>query len=163
MARAKRSAAKLAVVEAPKQEGRSRDAYHRLMIVTRPPPKAPTKQTKVPTGKNEGTILQDDEGKISYATGEIKADNTGGVLDDSKPDGEGVDERATGDEDEQGQQGKKKKRAVAKGKRWIRIKTRGTSKVKPPNRESVQSSTLTLRADGRGHCVQPDRQAARAG
>jgi hypothetical protein len=136
MARAKRSSHSLAVVEAPKQEGRSSDVSRRLMVVTTPPSIAPTKQTKVPTGRNEGTVLQDDKGKISYATSEIKADNTAGVLDDSKPDEEGVEERTTGDGNEQGQQGKKKKRSVAKAKRWTRIKTRGPSKVRPPNSES---------------------------
>jgi hypothetical protein len=163
MARAKPSAAKYAVVEAPKQEGRSSDVSHRLMAVTTPPSTATTKQTKVPTGRNEGTVLQDDKGKTSYTTSEIEADNIAGVLDDSEPDEGGVENRATGDGDEQGQQGKSKRRSVAKGKRWTRVKTRGPSKVKPPNRESIQSSTLILRADGRGHCIQPDRQAARAG
>jgi hypothetical protein len=136
MARAKRSAPKMAVVEAPKQEGRSPNAHHRLMAVTTPPFTTPAKQTKVPMGRNEGTILQDDKGKPSYATSDIKADDTAGVLDDTKPDEEGVDERATGDEDEQGQQGKKKKRSVAKAKRLTRIKTKGPSKVRPPNSES---------------------------
>jgi hypothetical protein len=136
MARARRSAPRLAVVEAPKQEGRSRGAYVRLMVVTTPPSTAPTKHPKVPKERNEGTVLQDDKGKPSYATSEIKADDIAGVLDDSKPDEEGVEERTTGDGNEQGQQGKKKKRSVAKAKRWTRIKTRGPSKVRPPNSES---------------------------
>ena len=72
MARAKRSAPNLAVVEAPKQEGRSRRAYVRLMVVTTPPSTAPTEQTKVTTGRNEGTILQDDKGKISFTTSDIR-------------------------------------------------------------------------------------------
>jgi hypothetical protein len=165
MVRAKRSAPTLAVVEAPKQEGRSSGAYDRLMVlmvVTTPPPTAPTKQTKVPTARNEGTILQDDKGKTSYATSDLKADNIAGVMDDSKSDEEGVEERTTGDGDEQGQQGKKKKRSVAKAKRWTRSKTRGPSKVKPPNRESIQSSTLTLRANGSGDDVQANPKTARA-
>jgi hypothetical protein len=102
MARAKRSAPQLAVDDAPKQEGRSGHAFHRLMVVTTPPSTAPTKQTKVPKGRNESHTLQDDKGKISYATSEIKTDNTGRVLDDSKPDGEGVDERPAGDGNEKG-------------------------------------------------------------
>lgn len=153
MARAKRSAPQLAVVQAPKQEGRSRGRYVRLMVVTTPPPSISTKQSKVPTDRNEGTVLQDDKGKTSYRTSEIKADNTGGVLDDSKSDGESSEEKALAGGDEQDQQGKKKKRSVAKAKRWTRIKTRGPSKVKPPNRESNQSSTLTLRTDGRRHDI----------
>jgi hypothetical protein len=80
--------------------------------------------------------------KISYATGDIKVDNTAGVLDDSKPDGEGVEERSTGDGDEQVQQGKKKRKSVAKAKRWTRVKTKGPSKVRPPNREFFEPSSL---------------------
>jgi hypothetical protein len=72
MARAKPSAAKYAVVEAPKQEGRSSDVSHRLMVVTTPPSTATTKQTKVPTGRNESPTLQDDKGKISYTTSDIR-------------------------------------------------------------------------------------------
>jgi hypothetical protein len=53
----------MAVVEAPKQEGRSPNAHHRLMAVTTPPFTTPAKQTKVPMGRNEGTILQDRVGK----------------------------------------------------------------------------------------------------
>ena len=106
------------------------------MVVTTPPPSTSTKQSKVPTDRNEGTVLQDDKGKNSYGTSEIKADNTAGVLDDSRRDGESSDEKALEKEDEQDQQGKKKKRSVAKGKRWTRIKTRGPSKIRPPNSES---------------------------
>jgi len=136
MARAKRSAPKSAVVEAPKQEGRSRGRYVRLMVVNTPPPSTSTKQSKVPTNRNIGTVLQDDKGKTSYGTSEIKADNTGGVLDGSTPDGESSEEKAMEGGDEQDQQGKKKKRSVAKGKRWTRIKTKGPSKIRPPNSES---------------------------
>jgi len=153
MTRAKRSAPKLDIVEAAKQEGRSRGRYVRLIVVTTPPSSASTKQFKVPTDRNEGTVLQDDKGKNSYGISEIKADNPGGVLDDSTPDGDSSEEKAMEGGDEQDQQGKKKKRSMAKAKRWTRIKTRGPSKVKPPNRESIQSSTLTLRTDGRRHSI----------
>jgi len=71
------------------------------MVVATPPCTAPTKQTKAPTDWNEGTILQDDKGKFSYATSEIKADNTAGVLDDFTPDGERSEEKATDNGDDQ--------------------------------------------------------------
>jgi hypothetical protein len=142
MARAIRSAPRLAVVEAPKQEGRSYGTYHRLMVVTTPPYSASTKQPKVPTARNEGTVLQDDKGKTTYTTSDINADNIAEVLDDSKSAREGVEERTTGDGDEQGQEGKKKRRSVAKAKRWTRIKTKGPSKVRPPSRKFDKRTVL---------------------
>jgi hypothetical protein len=138
MAKTKQAAPRLAGVGLPKQEGKAREKYNRLMIVMTPPPATTTKQPRVANERNKGTILQDDKGEITYTPTDSKADKTVGVLDDTRSDGGGAEENAEGVEDEHNQQGKKPKRSKAKAKRWTRIKTKGPSKIRPPNSKSSQ-------------------------
>jgi hypothetical protein len=164
MAKTKRAAPRLAGVGLPKQEGKAREEYNRLMIVMTPPPATTTKQPRVANERNEGTILQDDKGKITYTPIDSKTDNTAGVLTDTRSDEDGAEEEAVGVGDEHNQQGKKKKSSKAKAKRWTRLKTKGPSKVKPPNRELHIPLFVAeiFRTDGRRCSIQPNRETARA-